>query len=127
MTHSVAFYDIAMKSFLFPGFSVSWRLMSKLVAFDVGTSSLKAVLMSAIAGSSHRRMLTMVQSLPCIAKMPDAWWRVAREATRKLDLDNVEARRSDGDNGKSDHRQMENGTPLHSVLSYSNPCGTPCS
>lgn len=97
--------------------------MSKLVAFDVGTSSLKAVLYERDRGIVASADAEYGPEPAAHRQNADAWWRAAREAARKLDVDGVEAVVLSGTMENLILRDAE-GIPLHSVLLYSNPCGT---
>jgi len=96
--------------------------MSKLVAFDAGTSSLKAVLYDRDQGIVDSADAEYGPEPAPHRQNADAWWRAARDAVRKLDVTDVEAVVLSGAMENLILRDHE-GTPLHSVLLYSNPCG----
>ena len=96
--------------------------MSRLVALDVGTSSLKAVLYDRDQGIVASADADYGPEPAPHRQNADAWWRAARDAVRKLDVTDVEAVVLSGAMENLILRDSE-GTPLHSVLLYSNPCG----
>lgn len=96
--------------------------MSKLVAFDVGTSHLKAVLYDRERGIVASSMAEYGPEPVPHRQNADVWWNAAREALRKIETDDIEAIVMSGTMENLILRDDE-GTPLHSVVLYSNPCG----
>lgn len=96
--------------------------MSKIVAFDVGTSDLRAVLYDrerGIVGSTH--VAYGPEPAPH-RQHSDVWWNAARDALSRVQTDDIEAIVMSGTMENLIIRDDE-GAPLHSVLLYSNPCG----
>lgn len=98
--------------------------MSKLVAFDVGTSHLKAALYDRERGIVSSSTVEYGPEPFPHRQNADVWWNAARDALKKLETDDIEAIVMSGTMENLILRDEE-GMPLHSVVLYSNPCGEP--
>lgn len=97
--------------------------MSKLVAFDIGTSGLKAVLYDRERGIVGTSRADYGPEPAPHRQHSDVWWNAARDAMQRLAPDDIEAVVLSGTMENLIIRDHE-GAPLHSVLLYSNPCGS---
>lgn len=97
--------------------------MSKLVAFDVGASSLKAVLYDRERGIVASEEAAYGPVIAPHRHNADVWWSAARAAVRTLGTEDIEAIVMSGTMENLIIRDGE-GMPLHSVVLFSNPCGT---
>lgn len=98
--------------------------MSKLVAFDVGTSQLKVALYDRERGIVASASVDYeIEPFPH-RQNADVWWTAARSALQKIETDNIEAIVMSGTMENLILRDKE-GIPLHSIVLYSNRCGEP--